>query len=224
MKNWWYYHKWYIICGVILLEIIIHLIGNGLGLWSEKPDFQIAYVGKEELPPDTVLALKTAFSEAKENWGIDLDFNQDGRILVQINQYLNSESPDADAAYYQMASEITLIGDISDCESYFFLMDDPQKLQMDFHILAAPDGSCPGDFDYSVNGKIISWADCPALASLELGTYSHTLLGEEITGSNQEFLSKLSLGRRCFYTEDHTKYFEKCNNLWNYITENNLEE
>ena len=32
-KNWWYYYKWYVICGVILLGIAIDLIGNALGLW-----------------------------------------------------------------------------------------------------------------------------------------------------------------------------------------------
>lgn len=218
MKNWWYYHKWYVICGVILLGIIIHLMGNALGLWKKKPDFQIAYVGKEALPSDTVHALENAFARADGIRGLHLDFNGDGEVLVQINQYLNSDSPDTDAAYYRMASEITLIGDVSDCESYFFLMDDPQKLQRDFHILANPDGSCPGDFDYSVGEKAISWADCPALTSLELGSYSNMLLGEETTGENQELLAKLFIGRRCFYTDTRTEHFEECSNLWDYMT------
>lgn len=77
---------------------------------------------------------KHVFCEAEANWGLDLDFNHDGEILVQINHYQNSEGADADAAYYRMVSEIALISDISDCESYFFLTDDPQKLQMDLGI------------------------------------------------------------------------------------------
>lgn len=218
IKNWWYYHKWYVICGAVLLGITIHLIGNALGLWKKKPDFQIAYVGKEELPSDTVLALEDAFSRAKSNWGLDLDFNRDGEVLVQIHQYLNSSSPDADAAYYRMASEITLIGDVSDCESYFFLTDDPGKLQMDFHILAEPDGSCPGDFDYSVGEKAILWRACPVLANLDLGSYSATLPGEKDTGENQELLAGLFIGRRCFYTDARTEHFEACSDLWDYIT------
>ncbi len=31
MKNWWYYHKWYVICGALLICINLHLIGNKLG-------------------------------------------------------------------------------------------------------------------------------------------------------------------------------------------------
>lgn len=221
MKNWWYYHKWYVICGALLGGIAVHLIGNALGLWKKKPDFQIAYVGETALPSDTVQALEAAFSLAGERWGLDLDFNHDGEVLVQINQYLHSQGTNVDAAYYRMASEITLIGDVSDCESYFFLTDDPEQLQMDFHILAEPDGSCPGDFDYSTEGKVLSWKDCPALAGMDLGSYRMSALGEEITGDSQELLSGLFIGRRCFYTDTRTDYFEECNALWDVITKKN---
>ena len=61
-KNWWYYYKWYVICGVILLGIVINVVGGRLGLWTKAPDFQVAYVGKTQLPADTVSALEQAFS------------------------------------------------------------------------------------------------------------------------------------------------------------------
>ena len=121
MKNWWYYHKWYVIIGVILFLIICNLIGNALGLFRKSPDLQVAYIGKASLPADTAAAIQEAFTS------LAADYNHDGEIIVQVNQYVNgNDNPDADTAYYQYASEITLIGDISDCESYFFLWKIPQ--------------------------------------------------------------------------------------------------
>lgn len=218
MKNWWYYHKWYVICGIILLGIACNLIGNALGLWTKTPDFQIAYIGETLLPEDTVSALEQAFSS------ISQDFNGDGEILVHVNQYITgSQNQDAEAAYYAYASELTLIGDISDCESYFFLMDDPEQFQRNFHLLADSQGNCPPETDYSIKDKAILWKECPALSQLELGSYSTIVLGEEVTGSNQELLSGLSIGRRCFYTGKTADNLEHCSKLWDFLIKNKEE-
>lgn len=123
-KNWWYYHKWYVIIGLILFLIACNLIGNALGLFQKSPNLQIAYVGKSPLSPDTAAAIQKAFTS------LAADYNHDGEILIQVNQYVDgNDNMDADTAYYQYASEITLIGDISNCESYFFLLEDPVDFQ-----------------------------------------------------------------------------------------------
>ncbi|MDE7273619.1 MAG: hypothetical protein K2N95_11250 [Lachnospiraceae bacterium] len=211
-KNWWYYYKWYVICGAILLGIVCNITGNALGLWHPSPDFQIAYVGETALPQDTVTALENAFAS------IGGDFNGDGKVIVKINQYASSSrSSDADTVFYGTASEITLIGDISDCESYFFLMDNPDQLQREQQILACPDGSCPDQTDRSIDDKVILWSDCPVLSELELGSYSINILGQSITGRNQELLSGLYIGRRCFYTDALTDNAEQCSALWDTI-------
>ncbi len=212
MKNWWDYHKWYVICGTVLLGIIIYLIGNAFGLYETEPDFQIAYVGGTALPEDTVSQLEQAFAE------IGGDFNGDGKSIVKLNQYVdNAKSQSPEAAYDEYTSEIALIGDISDCDSYFFLMDDPEDFQREFQILAQPDGSCPDGLDYSADGKAFLWSDCAALSDLELGSYSVTALGEKTSGSSRELMSKLYIGRRCFFTDTKTKYAKQCNELWNAI-------
>lgn len=72
-KNWWCYHKWYVICGAVLIGIACELIGNALGLWRPSPDIQIAYVGETPLPQDTVAALEKAFAS------MGGDFNGDGK-------------------------------------------------------------------------------------------------------------------------------------------------
>lgn len=198
-KNWWYYNKWYVICGVVLLGIIIHVAGNGLGWWTKIPDLQIAYIGKTELPSEALSELEDVFSRLAD------DFNGDGEVIIRINQYLSGfQSFDPDILQYQYASEITLIGDISDCESYFFLMDDPAQFQRSFQLLAAVDGSCPDDEDYSVEDKVIMWSDCP-------------LLAEADTGNNQELLAGLFIGRRCFPTDDRTDYADECGELWDML-------
>ena len=212
MKNWWYYHKWYVIIGVILLGIAVDLIGNALGLFTKSPDLQIAYVGRAPLPQDTVSALQQSFTSLAG------DFNRDGEVIVQINQYVgDSKTTDVEAAYYQYASEITLIGDISDCESYLFLLEDPQNFQREYQLLALPDGSCPDETDYSVEDKVIVWAQCPLLTEMELGSYTETTMGQTTTGSNQELLAGLSLGRRCFYTDAVTDHLQECIDLWDML-------
>lgn len=209
IKNWWYYYKWYVVCGVVILGITCNLIGSALGLFRKEPDVQIAYVGKTELPQDTISSLEHAFTAIAD------DYNHDGEILVKVNQYIDGiQSSDVETAYYEYASEISLIGDISDCESYFFLMDDPDYFQREFQLLAAPDGSCPDQMDYAAADKVIAWADCPIFSEMELGTYTTIILGETQSGSNQELLSGLFLGRRCFYTDARTDNVEECSKLW----------
>lgn len=211
-KNWWYYYKWYVIIGVILLGIAVNLIGNALGFFTKAPDLQVAYIGKAPLPQDTAMSIQQAFT------ALAGDFNGDGEVIVQVNQYVrNSNTTDVDTARYQYASEITLIGDISDCESYFFLMENPQDFQREFQLLALPDGSCPDEADYSVEDKIIVWSDCPILTDMELESYTETTMGATTTGSNQELLAGLSLGRRCFFTDTVTDNLQECSNLWDML-------
>ena len=214
LKNWWYYHKWYVICGIILVWILGDIAGNALGLREKKPDFQIAYVGETILPDDTVTALEQAFA------GLGGDFNGDGESIVQINQYvLSFQAPDPETASSNYTSEVLLMGDISACDSYFFLTDDPENLQKAFQIFADSDGSCPDASDISPEGKVLLWANCSALTDMELGSYTVAAAGNEITGESQELLSELSLGRRCFYSEKTVNSYSQCNELWNSLIE-----
>lgn len=179
MKNWWYYHKWYVICGIILLVAAIDLVGNKLGWFQDAPDIQIAYIGDSPLPEETAASLEETFSSLAD------DYNHDGKILVKVNQFVSGASAgDMESLSYQQAAEIALIGDIDDCTSYFFLMEDPDKVQREFQVLAMSDGSCPSEYDLSADGKVIPWD------------------------------SQLYLGRRCFYNEKRTLYADECSNLW----------
>lgn len=209
-KNLWYYYKWYVLCGVVLLAIIGNIAGNALGLWTKAPDFQIAYIGKSELPPSAISSLEQGFA------AIASDFNGDGEIIVQINQYINYAA-DTGASYYGYTSEIPLIGDISNCESYFFLMDDPERFQLEFQALASPDGSCPDHNDYSIEGKVTAWTDCPALSAMMSDTRPSAGSDAGQPSINQELFSGLYFGRRCFYNGTTAENADKCSELWDFI-------
>ena len=208
-KNWWYYHKWYVICGVIAVGVIINIVGNALGLWTKKPDFQIAYVGEAVLPDDTVAALENAFAE------LGGDFNGDGEAIVKLNQYIiSAQADDPEAMAYSYSSEVLLMGDISACESYFFLTDDPEYLQRGFEILANPDGTPPANADTSVEDKVILWTDCGLLNEMELGSYTALISGSEVSGENKELVAGLSLGRRFFNDKKTVDCLSQCDELW----------
>ena len=137
MKNWWYYHKWYVICGIILFFSALSMIGNKLGWFKDIPDIQIAYIGEAPLPEDAAASIEEAFSSLAE------DYNHDGKVLVKINQFVSGASAeDIESLSYQQAEEIALIGD---------------NVQTEYKLLAMPDGSCPSEYDLSAEDKVIPW-------------------------------------------------------------------
>lgn len=207
-KNWWHYHKWHVIICVVLAAAGISLTCNALGVGQIKPDYQVAYVGEDTLPGDTAAAIETAFAALGE------DLNGDGRVTVRLNQYPTGGADPNLAA----ASQTTLMGDLLECESFFFLLEDPARFQADYHTLCRLDGSLPEAADHSAEGTYLPWSGCPTLAGMELGDYSYQLLGGTVSGSSGELVSGLYLARRGFWTEKTSPYPEGCEALWNELT------
>lgn len=209
-KNWWHYHKWHIAIGVVLAGIGINLVCHALGVGQVKPDYRVAYVGSNALPDDTAAAIENTFSALGE------DLNGDGQVVVQLTQYASTNGVDAGAG---VSAEVALMGDLLDCGSYFFLLEDPEQFQVYYHSLCKLDGSLPDSGDYSAEGTYLSWEQCPALAGAELGSYSYEVLGRAVTGSSDELAAGLYLARRGFWTEKTALYPEGCGRLWNRLTE-----
>ena len=208
-KNWWHYHKWHAAAGAVLVCIGVSLACNALGVGQTRPDYQIAYVGENALPGGTAAAIENAFASLGE------DLNGDGQVSVRLNQYPMTPSDPGVAA----ANQTTLMADLLDCESYFFLLEDPEWFQANYRSLRRLDGSLPEEDDRSAEGTYLSWSACPALAEIELGSYSEQVLGETVTGSGDELVSGLCLARRGFRTEKTAPYPEGCGALWNRLTE-----
>lgn len=212
--NWWHYHKWHVAAAIVLLAIVVDVGKAALGIGRVLPDYQIAYVGTAALPDDTVAALERAIA------AFGTDSNGDGQVIVQINQYVEADATeDGDNAYYTYASEVTLMADLEDCDSYFFLLEQPEDFQQDYQILCRLDGSLPADGDRDYKSCYLNWSDCPVLSALELGSYSYSVAGQTVTGDSQELLSQLSIARRGFWTEKTTDNVDMCNVLWAALTE-----
>lgn len=209
-KNWWHYHKWYFIVGGVLLLIILDIGGNIVRQFTDAPDYRIAYIGSGSLPEDTAQAIERGFA------GLGEDLNGDGRVSVKLTQYVTTGGSDAEVA---AATEVLIMGDVLECDSYFFLLDDPAAFQRKYHCLAMTDGSLPDDGDLSAQGTAFPWAKCPALTAMELGAYSYESLGETFSGESRDIMEPLYIAHRGFWTEDTCAYPEGCGALWDKLTE-----
>lgn len=209
-KNWWYYHKWYIVIGIVLLCIPISILWNALH--QVKPDYQIAYIGSKELPDDTAAAIEAGFTALGE------DLNGDGRVIVRLAQY--SFAASGLGTETSMSSSMRLMADMAACESYFFLLDDPEGFQQNYGTLRRLDGSLPEEGEgASVEETCLPWSQCPVLAGMELGEYSYPLISGMASGDSGELVSGLYIGRRGFWTNKTCAYPEGCDELWEKIVE-----
>lgn len=209
--NWWYYHKWYVLLGITVVVVSVYLLTRALGLWKIRPDYQVAYVGSLALPEDTVAALEEALAE------LGGDCNGDGRVVVRLNQYVMGDSA-GENAMYAYAGSTQLMADLDSCDSYFFLLEDPETFQKNYQVLRRLDGTLPADTDRDYESCYLSWEACPALRELSLGGYTETLLGQEMSGDSQERLSGMSVARRGFWANKTSRYPVACDELWNVIT------
>lgn len=198
LANWFYYYKWWLLAGAVLVYIIGSILWSALGIGQIKPDYIFAYIGSKELPQTCAEALETEMA------ALGRDVNGDGRVTVELRQYITNRGGDPETAmYYNYADDTVLLADITRGESYFFLVEDAAKVQKSYQIFAREDGTPPAEGDLSVEDKVYSWRDCPALSALAV---------------DQAPLEGLSIGRRCFYEETQSENREAAAELWKILT------
>lgn len=195
LENWWYYNKIYALVALFILIALIRFIWKKVT--EVKADVCAAIVTSSVIPQDAVDELQSALES------LCGDYNGDGKVFVKITGY---GDPGADALGYEgeaykTASEAELIGDISDCDSYLYITDDPVSLQRSWQILAEPDGSAPADTDYSAAGKTIPLSS----------------VFSEADGVTSPFLESCSIGRRCFYNDKVCANIDGCDEIWEKI-------
>lgn len=222
--NWWHYHKLHVaivIAAVVLVTWVVHDI-----VTQVHPDYRIGYVGSSDLPVDTVSALENTLA------GFVDDRNGDGKIVVQLVQYnvdLSGETDNADTntdsdPYSQMAGVTRLSADMASTDGPFiYLMQDATYAE-EFEDYAGAlqylDGTMPEEDDENVDWTkmVYRWTDCPALTSLDLGTYTGLTMVDDIQGENQDILKSTYIGRRVYYDEKNQRESEAYDNLWNILT------
>lgn len=217
LANWFYYNKLWVLVGAVILWVVGSMLWNVLGIGRLEPDYRFVYVGSRRLPEDCIEALETELASMAD------DSNGDGTVTVAVTQCVTARNEDLENQIYGYGAEVTLLADITEGESHFFLMDDPESLQLSFQILAHLDGSIPSDDDYEAMDKVYAWTDCPRLASLDLGTYEDAYLDRKETGECQELLSGLYIGRRFYYDPAQEKNPEGNEKLWRILTEGAAE-
>lgn len=196
----------------MIVSVVGSMLWNVLGIGQVKPDYQVAYVGSRKLPEACITALESGLASLAE------DVNGDGTVTVAVTQHVTANDANLENMIYGYAAEVTVLADITEGESYFFLLEDPEGFQLDFQILAHLDGSIPADDDYEAMDKVYPWKSCPALAGLDLGTYEDNYLDETEIGACQDLLSELYLGRRYFLDADMDENPEANDALWQILT------
>jgi hypothetical protein len=154
-----------VVIGIVLLLIAGDIGWHVLGIGQVQPDYQVAYVGNGALPTDTVDALEQSLA------ALGQDCNGDGQVVVKVNQYVTKAASDDDSATYAAASTVKLMADLDSCDSYFFLLEDPEQFQKDYLILRRLDGELPSENDRDTDRYFLNWSDCPVLETLALGEY-----------------------------------------------------
>ena len=198
LANWFHYNKWWIVVWLVILSVTGSMIWNALGIGKVWPDYIFAYVGSDPLPGDCVEALERELAALGE------DANGDGHVIAEVRVYAMNRSGDVETAlYYNQAADVVLVADITNAESYFFLVEDPAGIQKSYQIFAGADGTPPEDGDLKVDDKVFRWGDCPVLANLAV---------------DQEPLEGLYIGRRCFYDGKQAENQESNDSFWNVIT------
>ena len=212
-QNWLHYHKLWLVAGAVILWVAGSMVWNLLGIGKIQPDYRFSYVGSQKLTEETVETLEKALA------AFGRDLNGDGKVTVSITQHITADPTNTDNMMYSYGADMTVLADITEGESTFFLLEDPVSFQLSFQILAHLDGSIPAENDFTALDKVFPWANCPTLASLDLGSYEDSYLDLTETGEIQDLLSKLYLGRRYFYDPGQQKYPEGDNALWAAMTE-----
>lgn len=193
--NWWRYHVWWVLGGVLLLIALGDILLGALGVGIVRPDYQVACVLSAPLSDRAADGLKAALEALGE------DCSGDGRVLVQLNSYADmAASTERDAAGYAAAAQVRLMADLEECESYFFLCSDPEAFQENYQLLARADGELPSPGE-------------PVLA-LPMESLQPSLGQTE----GWEELKGLFLARRGFWQERSCLYRSQCDALWNRLT------
>ena len=92
VENWLRYHWLYLIAGAVVLCVLGSMLWNILGIGQVKPDYVVAYIGKNELSEEAALSLTDALATLGE------DVNGDGAVdtqdVLKIYEYIqNSTAP-----------------------------------------------------------------------------------------------------------------------------------
>ena len=194
-RNWWDYHKWHVVialvCALLMGDMICDMVRNS----RNEPDYVIAYVGQTALPDSLEQIVEAGLARLGE------DLNGSGEVRVDLRQFILSEDGSGDIRNMEdlersYTASMLLQGSIETVESMIFLLEDPEMFQASYPILSRTDGTLPEETPDSRVPLYYHWADCPALAGLELPNFEVPVISGMVEGDSQAALAGIAVARR----------------------------
>lgn len=170
--NWWYYH-WGIVAVVAVLAVSVIYVAHGL-LTTVDPDYTVAVVTAEALPDEAVQNLQSALEAYAD------DANNDGAVIVQVNNYTWSANASLTEQNQQMAGATQMNTDLANGESKIWILEDPEGFEAAYGALSEKLGS-----DWQT--KLIMWSQQSALSKLDLGSYDTSVDGSQSVDIQSRF-------------------------------------
>ena len=166
-KNWWYYHKFHLLVGLVAIVIGGYLI---YGMVTEvKPDYTIVMLSKSGYAGDLM-----------ENLGDQLsvygkDRNGDGKVAISVLDYAlgsaGGETDDAQTAEAAQAGMAKLSANLSTFDSVIFISDEASFERLaDEGLYAYLDGETPEEGATDYENMYVTWKDCKGLSGAELSS------------------------------------------------------
>ncbi len=184
--NWWYYHKFHVLAGLVVALLAAWLIGDIVTAKNREPDCRIAYIGTYRLPSGALEALETHLSTMVG----DLDGN--GKTILEFYQFqvdLTGEvTPDPN-------QQMALMAHMADNGYHMFLLESPELFQESFQLITYADGAWPEDVPDRQEDLWSRWADCPNLTALPMGECAPDFNVGSATIPVQELLADLYIAR-----------------------------
>lgn len=212
IRNWWYYHKWHVLVVFAVLLVVGDIAADIVTGMRNRPDYSIAYVGSSYLPEETVTQLTEALAQLGD------DLNGNGKVQVALHQYIvySPEGEQISGNQYSAVygAQVQLTADITNCDSFFFLMENPRQFQSDYEIWAESEAGEP---------QFLAWPECPVLTELPLGSFTLETADKLYSGMSQELLSRLYIGKRDFWEGEACENQEGCEALWNKLVQSAAE-
>ena len=170
--NWWHYHWGLVVAGVVLVAAVVY-VAHGLTT-TVDPDYNVAVVTADVLPDASALKLQ----QALERYGEDR--NRDGAVIVQLNVYTWSADASLTDMNSQMAGATRMNTDLANHTSGIWILADPAGFEQAYGALSEAFGS-------NWPARLYDWADVPALAGADLGSYNTSADGSATQSVQQLF-------------------------------------
>lgn len=207
-KNWWYYHKFHLLIGIIAVA----LVGNFIYSIATKvdPDYTIALLTSYSMPENGLTQLEECITPYAD------DRNGDGKVVVRVSNYVFSQ--DTSDYTQQEASLVRFIADANENQSIIYLHDEDG-----FNALATSD-NLEGFFQYNdgtampqgaddFENAMVSWEEVKAFDEFVPQTTEGDLYDSDIL---QELYGRLRVSLRAAEgssiekDEKDLEYYDDC--------------